>query len=76
MGFKAPIDQWIKKDLNYLFTKFLDKKFVKKQNIFDIEFLKKIYSEHVNDKKNWEKFLWSYLIFQLWYEKNKRFILI
>ena len=41
MGFKAPIDQWIKKDLNYLFTKFLDKKFVKKQNIFDIEFLKK-----------------------------------
>jgi len=76
MGFKAPIDQWIKKDLNYLFLKFLDKKFIKKQNIFDIEFLKKIYNEHVNDKKNWEKFLWSYLIFQLWYEKNKRFILI
>ena len=76
MGFKAPIDQWIKKDLNYLFMKFLDKKFIKKQNIFDFKFLLKIYTEHLKDKKNWEKFLWSYLVFQLWYERNKRQILI
>jgi len=76
MGFKAPIDQWIKKDLNFLFLKFLNKKFIKKQNIFDIKSLNKIYSEHINDKKNREKFLWSYLIFQLWYKKNKKQILI
>lgn len=76
MGFKAPVDKWIKKDLNSLFLKFLDKKFIKKQNIFDSKFLEKIYSEHINDKKNWEKFLWSYLVFQLWFEKNKSQILI
>ena len=70
MGFSSPIDSWLRVEIKDSLMSCLDEDFIKKQNIFDFEFILKKWSEHLDGKKNWGKFLWSFLIFQHWYKKN------
>ena len=70
-GFSVPINEWLKYELKDMLTDFSSKAFVNKQGIFNFNELSQIINYHFKGKINNEKFLWSYLIFQNWYSKNK-----
>ena len=70
MGFSSPIDSWLRFEIKKLFISNLDKKFIDSQGIFNYEFVLQKWNEHLNGKRNWGKYLWSFLIFQKWYKKN------
>ena len=73
MGFSSPIDNWLRFELKDSFEGYLDKHYIKKQGIFDYENILHKWTEHINGKRNWGKFLWSFLIFQNWLKKHHQF---
>tara|TARA_B100000787_G_scaffold170293_1_gene165823 strand:- start:6810 stop:8753 length:1944 start_codon:yes stop_codon:yes gene_type:complete len=70
MGFSSPIDNWLRHEIKEIFESCLDKNFIKNQGIFNFEYVSNKWLEHLNGKRNWGKFLWSYLIFQKWFKKH------
>ena len=70
-GFSVPISLWLKKDLKDILLDYSSKSLILQQNIFNYETIINIINDHLNNKKNNEKFLWSYLVFQLWYFQNR-----
>ena len=70
-GFSVPISSWIRIELKEMIMDLSSESIIKNQNIFDFKFLQKIINDHMSQKKNNEKFLWSYLVFQNWYFQNK-----
>jgi len=63
-GFRVPL----KDLLNYYdYKRFFDKKFILKQNLFNYDYIK--YLENCFKSKNYNTTqMWTYLVFQLWYE--------
>jgi asparagine synthase (glutamine-hydrolysing) len=70
MGFSSPVDNWLKNEIKDIFQSCLDRNFINKQAIFDYNFVLNKWNEHLNGKRNWGKYLWSFLIFQKWSKKN------
>jgi len=70
-GFSVPIASWIRRELKEMIMDLSSESIIKNQNIFDFKFLHKIINDHMSQTKNYEKFLWSYLVFQNWYFQNK-----
>ncbi len=70
-GFSVPISAWLKKDLKDILLDYSSKSVILDQNIFKYDAITKIINNHLNGKKSNEKFLWSYLVFQIWYFQNK-----
>jgi asparagine synthase (glutamine-hydrolysing) len=70
-GFSVPIALWLRTELKEMIMDLSSESIIKNQNIFDFKFLYKILNDHMNQTKNNEKFLWSYLVFQNWYFQNK-----
>ena len=70
MGFSSPIDNWLRFEVKDSFEFYLDKKYLQKQGIFDFENILSKWKEHIGGKRNWGKFLWSFLIFQKWFNKH------
>jgi asparagine synthase (glutamine-hydrolysing) len=68
-GFGIPVNKWFKSDLKDLLKSTLNKKRISEDGIFNYEYIDNLINEHLNNKKNNSKELWSLLIFQLW--KNK-----
>ena len=70
MGFSSPIDNWLRFEVKDSFEFYLDKNYLQKQGIFDFENILSKWKEHIDGKRNWGKFLWSFLIFQKWFKKH------
>jgi asparagine synthase (glutamine-hydrolysing) len=66
-GFAVPIDYWLQNELNYELNEVISEKFIKEQNIFNYEEIKRIYYEHMNKKENHMNKLWNIYVFQKWY---------
>jgi len=67
-GFGSPIAKWIEHELkNQIITK-LDKKRLKKQEIFNAQEVQKILNQHFQHKKNNRMKIWSLFMFQNWYD--------
>jgi asparagine synthase (glutamine-hydrolysing) len=68
-GFGIPIAQWLRGKLNPLLRDMLSAERLKKQGLFDPEYVEKLLAEHEQKKASHHKELWTLLVFQLWYEK-------
>lgn len=72
-GFGVPIYDWLRNDLNYYIKKYFDKKYIKKQNIFNYHKLHSLVEKFELNKNSYlDKIVWNILVFQLWYEKYLR----
>ena len=69
-GFSAPIDYWLKSELNAELRKVISKEFIRSQNIFNHEEIQHIYNEHMNETENHAGKLWNLYVFQKWYQKK------
>jgi asparagine synthase (glutamine-hydrolysing) len=70
-GFSVPISDWLGNDFKDILNYYTSKNYLSYQNIFDYNYIQKIIKEHESGNKRYEKFLWSFLIFQDWYSEHK-----
>ena len=68
-GFHVPVPRWLKGELKDLVGEFLSKRALKKQGIFEPEFVGKMVEEQIEGKEDWSRNIWGILMFCLW-EKN------
>lgn len=67
-GFGIPIAEWLKGRLNPLMHDLLDANRLKKQGLFNAQFVHKLIKEHETNSASHHKQLWTLLVFQLWSE--------
>lgn len=67
--FFVPIDNWFKKELAFLKNELLSEKYIKKQDIFNYNYIKKINKEFESSKLFYSRQLWTLIVFQLWYKR-------
>ncbi|MBL8124075.1 MAG: asparagine synthase (glutamine-hydrolyzing) [Pyrinomonadaceae bacterium] len=65
-GFGIPIAEWLKGRLNPLMNEMLSPERLKKQGLFNSNYVQKLIREHESGKASHHKELWTLLVFQLW----------
>ena len=72
MGFVLPKENWLKRELFENLKFYSSKKFIKDQNIFSHMYIENLIKKFVKSNKdlNLTEKVWTYFIFQFWYEKN------
>ncbi len=65
-GFALPVDVWFRNELRDLIIEEVEK--VKHSGIFNYNYLSMILKEHLSGRRNHQRLLWAFLIFQLWYD--------
>lgn len=70
-GFEAPMASWIKKELHEFYLQVLNKQDIEAHNLFDFQAIQNIFEQHLNGTQKNNKILFSILMFQYWYNKNK-----
>jgi len=68
-GFGLPVHSWLAGPLNKQMKSLLAKNKIKKQGLFNTEFISQLIKEHESGSKDRRTELWSLFMFQLWYEK-------
>jgi asparagine synthase (glutamine-hydrolysing) len=68
-GFGVPIGRWILHDLRDLFNDYLGHARLKRDGLFNPEFVQSLLSDHVAGRCNNWRLLWTLLVFQLWRER-------
>jgi len=68
-GFRLPMYEWLKGDWSFMLDKYLNKDFIKNQNIFSCQYVEQIVKKWKKDKYVNPDKLWLLLSFQMWYEK-------
>ncbi len=68
-GFGVPIGDWLRSSLSNELESFIDKQFLKSQNIFNIDATHQLVKEHLMGKDN-TFMVWTFFCFQKWYIKN------
>lgn len=69
-GFAIPVYSWLHNDLHYLVDKYLEKSYIKKQDIFNVDNVVK-FKESFEKEKNSGFFSWrmfNLIVFQMWYD--------
>lgn len=74
-GFVGPMTQWMKTDLKPYIMETLSEKALKKHDLLNYNTVKKIFEEHFSGREIHDTLIWSFLVFQKWYdiyiEKNE-----
>jgi asparagine synthase (glutamine-hydrolysing) len=70
MGFGVPLSQWLRGPLRDWAESLLEEKRLHEEGFFNVEFVRKKWSEHLSGKYNWHYQLWNILMFQSWLEDN------
>jgi asparagine synthase (glutamine-hydrolysing) len=65
-GFGIPITQWLQEDLKEPMLDLLSKERLDRQGIFEYQGVKQLVDDHLNNKANNRKPLWTLLSLQLW----------
>lgn len=67
--FFVPIESWCENELSTLKDNLLSANYLKKQSIFNPEYIKKINRGFNNSKLFYSRQLWSLLVFQIWHKQ-------
>ena len=69
-GFAIPIGTWLRENLRTELLELTDKDFLKKQGIFNEDYLSDIVREHINYIQDHSYKVWSIYCFQKWYKNQ------
>lgn len=76
VGFGVPLDKWMRGPLREQLMEMSQVDFLKKQNVFQSEYVNQFVESYLRsgDKgpgtgQNYSKILWSYFVFQQWYQE-------
>jgi len=68
-GFGIPVAKWLRGDFKPVVDELLGDSFIRKQGIFNTEYVHNMVQEHQSAKVDRRKELWTLLMFQWWYRK-------
>ena len=69
-GFQIPIGDWLRGLLKKELLSYIEYEFLKKQNIFKIEYVRSLVQNHTEGKVDNTFRVWTFYCFQKWYSKN------
>lgn len=72
MGFSIPIDNFLKNELKSFMLNILSKKNIEKFNLIHWNIINNKIDEHLKNKKNNGRFLWSLIVLFSWLQKNNK----
>jgi asparagine synthase (glutamine-hydrolysing) len=67
-GFAAPIGVWFKSQLKDKLIEVFSEDKIEEQGIFNYEYIKTLFEEHISEKKDRSRELWVIFVFQWWYD--------
>ncbi|MDE9493189.1 asparagine synthase (glutamine-hydrolyzing) [Xenorhabdus bovienii] len=67
--FTVPVGEWFKNELKDLVNELLFSERAKKRNIFNTDYIKRIYKDHCNGKKNNTRELRILMALEIWFRK-------
>jgi len=68
-GFNMPVAKWFQNELRELLLDTLSESALKRQQLFCVPYVKRLIDDHLNQRSDNRKELWTLLIFQLWSQK-------
>jgi asparagine synthase (glutamine-hydrolysing) len=68
MGFGVPIDAWMRLELKDWAENLLEKSRLEQEGLFDAEFIRSAWQQHLDGKGSNHYLLWDILVFQQWHE--------
>lgn len=71
MGFALPMDQWLRGPLRDWAEALLDERRLKAEGYFAPAPIRKKWKEHLSGRRNWQRQLWTVLMFQGWLDENQ-----
>lgn len=69
MGFSVPIETWLRTEIKGFSEEILFDQNSRYGQYFNVDSIKRIWSEHLTGKRNYSTQLWCLLIFELWHRK-------
>lgn len=70
MGFSIPIGHWLRRELRDWAETLLDKQFLDTQGLFNVDKIHSTWGEHIRGSHDHSNKLWTFFIFQDWYQSN------
>jgi len=71
-GFGIPIALWIKSRLRDYVFDMLDASNIKKQGLFDHKYIKRLLDDHLTNKVDNRKKIWTLFMFEAWYSQHMK----
>lgn len=68
-GFEVPIGKWLSTYLKPQLQKYSSTDFLEEQGLFSIGYISQIMNEHITCKADHASELWTFFVFQNWYER-------
>ena len=69
-GFRVPIGKWLETSLKEQLFRYIAPDFIEEQGLFSEMYIKQLVDKHMNHKQNRYSELWTFFVFQWWYERN------
>lgn len=68
-GFGVPLSAWFTKELKPFVLDTLSPEKIRRTGLLDSDMVQKVITEHMNNRTDHRKKLWSLLTFQMWYDR-------
>lgn len=69
-GFQIPVGDWLRGSLKMELLLYIEDDFLKSQNIFKIEYIRKLVQNHIEGKVDNTFRVWTFYCFQKWYSNT------
>jgi len=68
-GFNVPLGKWIREDLKGFALEYLSPERIKREKIFNYDFIRQIIDDHFSGKSNNRQLIWPLVAFEFWYQR-------
>lgn len=72
MGFAVPLETWLRGPLKDWGNAVLDPTRLNNDGFFNVDAVRKKWSEHISGKRNWHYQLWDIIVFNEWLDEQKK----